>query len=556
MVSIIVPVYNTQKYLDKCIQAILHQTYTNLEIIFINDGSTDHSLQILENYQAQDDRIQIISVENGGQGRARNIGIEQAMGEYIMFVDSDDWISENCVELLYHTLINVHCDIAMGSIAKTCYEEEAISFIYAPKIPTIITRDNKKAFLFKILAFPFAQLLRKNLFTEHGITFPSHCFEDTVTLPLVYAVADKICYQAKVVYYYRNRAGSTVNEVEHIYDRIRCIPTLENGLKRLGLYKEYEEEFLQFAFQRSRINRRKVRELLDRQYQEFERKQFIFDYQLLGKIDDKKNSKAYVYGSYNLMIVAKIFLQLKNEEHVPNYFGFQNVISSVSPKGHVTNKIRNTLADSTVNQFRKVALIQDFEKTLLNQEPEQIGSIDYFILDFLEERYDTGRADTEYFTISDAFVGVEPALHMEYDVIKSFGTEWNLLWHEKCDSFVRFLRHFMREGKVILVKMKLSEKYLENGREHFFDDIEQIRTVNEHLEKCYDYFIRQYPDVFVIDVENLEAYYAAKEFRHGCFPWHLNDDAYKEIARKMNKTVDYPKYMELVSKKAVFVNDF
>ncbi len=239
-----------------------------------------------------------------------------------------------------------------------------------------------------------------------------------------------------------------------------------------------------------------------------------------------------------------------------NAKGFQNVISSVSPKGHVTNEIRNVLADSTINQFRKVALIQDFEKILLNQESEQIGSIDYFILDFLEEHYDTGRVDAEYFTISDAFVDVEPALHMEYDVIKSFGTEWNLLWHEKCDSFVRFLRHFMREGKVILVKMKLSEKYLENGREHFFDDIEQIRTVNNYLEKCYDYFIRQYPDVFVIDVENLEAYYADKEFRHGCFPWHLNDGAYKEIARKMNKTVDYPKYVELVSKKAVLVNDF
>ena len=68
MVSIIIPVYNTERYLDKCIQSILRQTYTSLEIIFINDGSTDHSLQILEKYQADDDRIQIISVENGGQG--------------------------------------------------------------------------------------------------------------------------------------------------------------------------------------------------------------------------------------------------------------------------------------------------------------------------------------------------------------------------------------------------------------------------------------------------------------------------------------------------------
>lgn len=546
MISIIVPVYNTEKYLDKCIQSILNQTYTDLEIIFINDGSTDHSLQILEKYQVQDNRIRIISVENGGQGRARNIGIEQAKGEYIMFVDSDDWISRDCVESLYHTVINEQCDIAIGEYKKTCYEEESFATIFNPPIPVIINKQNKKEFLFKIPTYPFAKLFRKELFVKYEICFPAHYFEDVVTLPLVYAVADKMCYQKEVVYYYRDRAGSTVNTMEFIYDRINCIPTLEKGLKRLGLYKEYEECFREFVLQRSRINRRSVKKLLDRKYREFERRQFISDYQFLGKIDDKKNLKAFVYGSYNLMIAVKIFLRLKNEDNVPNYFGFQNIISSMSPKCTIPNDFFSAVTQAA-NVFRANALTQDFEKTLLNQKPEHSKDLDYFILDFLDERYDTGHIDNGYFTLSDAFMGIESTRHMDYGVIESFGTEWENIWFEKCDLFIRHIRGIINGGKIILVKMKLSEKYMENETAYLFDNIKCIRDINTHLERCYEYFVQQCPEALIVEVDKLESYYTDKEFRHGCFPWHLNDTVYKTIAQEIKKAVDFQTYKELVS---------
>lgn len=545
MISIIVPVYNTEKYLDKCIKSILCQTYDDLEIIFINDGSTDRSLQILEKYQASDNRIKIISVENGGQGRARNIGIERAAGEFIMFVDSDDWISEDCVEILNNALIDEHCDISIGNIAKTKFDEETIGAVYNTKIPAVINDTNKKKFLFKILAYPFAKLLRKALFTEHGIFFPTHYFEDTVTFPLIYAVAGKIYSQDKVVYYYRKRSESTTADVKCIYDRIKCIPTLENGLKRLGIYEEYKEEFLKFVLQRSRINRRKVRELLDRQYQKFERSQFIFDYQTLGKIDDKVGAKAYVYGSYNLMIAVKIFLRLKNAEQVPNYFGFQNIISSMSPKSDTLDAFACNL--TLENSFRKAALVQDFEKAMFHQKPEQSGVIDYFILDFLEERYDTGLVGNTCFTLSDAFMDVKSSLDMEYSMLKSFGVEWNRIWQEKCDSFIRFIKRMIGHGKIILVKMKLSEKYEKNGEEYFFDDVELIRQQNEHLEWCYEYFIHRCPEAVVVEVEHLGSYFTDREFRHGCTPWHLNDKAYREIADEMKQRADYQKYKELIS---------
>lgn len=98
MISIIVPVYNVEKYLPQCLDSVIGQTYQDLEIICVNDGSTDGSLAILEQYAATDDRIKVVSQENQGPSEARNGGLEIAKGEWVMFVDSDDWLELNCCE--------------------------------------------------------------------------------------------------------------------------------------------------------------------------------------------------------------------------------------------------------------------------------------------------------------------------------------------------------------------------------------------------------------------------------------------------------------------------
>ena len=104
--SIIVPIFNCQKYLTKCINSLRNQTYKNLEIICIDDGSTDNSKQIIEEFSKQDKRIKLITQQNQGVSVARNNGIKIATGEYIMFVDADDWLDFNTCEILYHILQN------------------------------------------------------------------------------------------------------------------------------------------------------------------------------------------------------------------------------------------------------------------------------------------------------------------------------------------------------------------------------------------------------------------------------------------------------------------
>ena len=102
LVSVILPVFNGEKYLNVCLDSICKQTLSNIEIICVNDGSTDNTLSILEKYSSKDQRIKIISTENNGQGSARNIALNYASGEYIAFVDADDWISNDALYLLYN----------------------------------------------------------------------------------------------------------------------------------------------------------------------------------------------------------------------------------------------------------------------------------------------------------------------------------------------------------------------------------------------------------------------------------------------------------------------
>ena len=100
-VSVIIPVYNVEEYLEECMESVIHQTLKEIEILCVNDGSTDHSLQILEQYAKKDDRIRIISQENSGYGKAMNCGLDAATGEYIGIVEPDDYVPLNMYEDLY-----------------------------------------------------------------------------------------------------------------------------------------------------------------------------------------------------------------------------------------------------------------------------------------------------------------------------------------------------------------------------------------------------------------------------------------------------------------------
>ncbi|MEG1311454.1 MAG: glycosyltransferase [Romboutsia sp.] len=127
LISVIVPIYNVEQYLPKCIESIINQTINDIEIILVNDGSTDNSGEIADNYAKNDQRIKVIHKENGGQGSARNKGIDIAKGEYIGFVDSDDWVDLDMYEKLYKNAKEENLDIAVCS-RKIWSEDNELGF--------------------------------------------------------------------------------------------------------------------------------------------------------------------------------------------------------------------------------------------------------------------------------------------------------------------------------------------------------------------------------------------------------------------------------------------
>lgn len=179
LVTIIIPVYNVKLFLNKCIDSVINQTYKNLEIICINDGSIDNSLEILKSYT--DKRIQIIDIENHGVSYARNLGIEKATGEYLLFVDSDDYIEKTMVEELI-SLMSDEVDLTYCGLRYV----RLSGFVKKTWIPSISETDNPIIDRFKITQYLTVtkKAFKRRIIEENNIRFDTtlHYAEDSLFL--------------------------------------------------------------------------------------------------------------------------------------------------------------------------------------------------------------------------------------------------------------------------------------------------------------------------------------------------------------------------------------
>lgn len=211
LVTVVIPVYNVEAYLKECLDSIVNQSYENLEILAVNDGSTDSSLMILEGYAAKDSRITILNKENGGLSDARNYGISHAHGETICFIDGDDVIDRDFVYRLKEALDASNADIAVSDM---CYfyedghteESDGGNFRQGSvrETPSLIRINNSacnklyKTFICKEVAFPKGKL-----------------YEDLATEPIYLYLAKSIIKVNAPLYRYRQRQGS----IQHVIDR-------------------------------------------------------------------------------------------------------------------------------------------------------------------------------------------------------------------------------------------------------------------------------------------------------------------------------------------------
>ena len=225
-VSVIIPVYNTEKYLEKCLESVCNQTLSDIEIICINDCSTDNSCEILNRCAANDERIKIINFpENRGAAAARNAGIDAATGEYIGFVDSDDYIDLNFYEKLYIGATTSNADIVKSNLKYTGWNTPSSGSYYN-------LNDVKKS-KYKFNHVPTA-IFKRSLLLQNNIFFPenSECAEDSVFEILAASACNKIEIVEDVCYYYVFRQNSLNHDLIVTENKIKA---LEDSLKKFIL---------------------------------------------------------------------------------------------------------------------------------------------------------------------------------------------------------------------------------------------------------------------------------------------------------------------------------
>ncbi|MDD5831769.1 MAG: glycosyltransferase, partial [Lachnospira sp.] len=229
LISVIVPIYNVEKYLARCVDSIVNQTYKNLEIILVDDGSPDRCPQMCDDYAKKDSRIKVVHKKNGGLSDARNAGIAVATGEYISFIDSDDYVSDDFFECLLDVMNKENSDIAECSVVKFYEDNRFDEFSDDLSVKTYDTQDAMSAL---IAENPFHQHVWNKLYkTELVKDIPyavGKLNEDEFWTYRVFGRANKVARINKTMYYYFQRSSSIMG----VGYNIRRLDALEGKANR------------------------------------------------------------------------------------------------------------------------------------------------------------------------------------------------------------------------------------------------------------------------------------------------------------------------------------
>jgi glycosyltransferase involved in cell wall biosynthesis len=245
LISVIVPVYKVEEYLDRCVRSIVEQVYTNLEIILVDDGSPDRCGDMCEQWAAKDQRITVVHKKNGGLSDARNFGLDVAQGEYVAFVDSDDWISPDYISRMYNALKKTGAEIAACDVCTVFPGEE----VFDIHNEGILRECSAKEALEDLLqgkgfrAVAWNKLYRKHLLDGERYPVGKH-HEDEFFTYRVLGKAEKLVYVEKPMYFYLQRQGSIMRTFS-----IKRLDALDAYIERLAyLKKRYTELYSKDKF--------------------------------------------------------------------------------------------------------------------------------------------------------------------------------------------------------------------------------------------------------------------------------------------------------------------
>lgn len=263
LISVIIPVYNAETYLVQCIKSVINQTYRNLEIICIDDGSSDKSGEILDSYAQIDERIQVIHKENQGVSSARNDALQLSHGSYVMFVDADDWIDIDTCKQAISVMINHDADVVMWSYISEHLTSKSRKEIFATDIifdrEEVLCKLHRRyiGILNEELAYPeqadslctvWGKLYRRNIIKEKGIVFTDldtiGTYEDGLFNMEFFFYVNRVVYLNQCLYHYRrqNQTSITSDYREKLFNQWKNLfHIMKDYIRRYNLPRQYEE---------------------------------------------------------------------------------------------------------------------------------------------------------------------------------------------------------------------------------------------------------------------------------------------------------------------------
>lgn len=251
-VSVIIPVYNAEKYLKQCLDTVINQTLKDIEIICVDDGSTDKSLDILKEYQENDNRIIILQQQNQHAGVARNNGLKVAKGKYLSFLDSDDFFELTMLDEMYNKAEKDNSDIVIcgwknfDNVLKKVTTTFKINSKYIARSP-LLTRNNTDDIFMIGKPNPWTKLFKHDLFRNNNLLFEEYvCCNDLTCVCMALALSNKISVINKEFIYYRNNQTTNISagRSKNFDCTLLAINELEKKLKTQGLFKTFYTTFI------------------------------------------------------------------------------------------------------------------------------------------------------------------------------------------------------------------------------------------------------------------------------------------------------------------------
>lgn len=537
--SIVVPAYNVMDYIDVCIQSLVAQTYPDFEVILINDGSTDGTEEKCLQWQELDKRIYYVSQENVGLGKTRTKGVELSHGEYILFLDADDWYDERALEVLWNYVKNQPCDITVFDYWPVSDEKEKpVNYVKCPlflETPTNVKKD--ASIIYRIEPSMCLKLFRSGFIKTQNIDVYEGKAEDLSVSAAYICAAETVGQVRYPLYYYRKgRNGSITSGKNYLKEIFPAIEVLENNLERVKYVPRKEIALFYRYFLLGTLKTYKDIFLWEKgEYDSL----WASAQKLIEKYSENRNitdSKVFIWGSYSLrkMWNSVDFLLDNMVEHITA----SSIVSAMSEP--VSLSVKNK------NAYREKAVLLDLQKKWIEQWNRLEDG--YLLLDFMEERYGIFgneyccATNSDYLWESDnvsQITGIVPG----GKILEADTPQFLESFKHACLKWIAVLRQTIPSNRVILVKNFLSEKH---GREfdrdnmEVFKDIERIRAINQQLEHIYVFFEKNFRGINVI-VPDEKLVFTEEAYSFGVEPYHYNEYLLCDIGEKIKRIIEAAK---------------